>query len=70
VKVRVVRDGYLGYEAQGKVWWWPFWFQLYEKGHVSNTHSTLDAAKEFALRKKAEKKVVWREPIDIFDNQE
>ena len=27
IRYRVVRDRYLGYEAQFKVWWCPFWLQ-------------------------------------------
>ena len=27
IRYRVVRDRWWGYEAQFKVWWWPFWLQ-------------------------------------------
>lgn len=43
-KYRVVRDNWLGYEVQFKVWWWPFWVQC----GVANTHSTLEKAISYA----------------------
>ena len=47
--MRIVRDSFAGYEVQVKFWWLPFiWLQ---KGGL-NTFSTLDAAREFAARKR------------------
>lgn len=39
-KYRVVRDRYLGYEAQFRPWWSPIWLQCYGV----NTSRTLDRA--------------------------
>lgn len=50
---RIVTDKYCGYEVQVKWLFWPFWVM---KG-FSNTHSTIEAAKEFIK----EPKVVWEE---------
>ena len=36
-KYRIVKDRYLGYEAQRKVWWFPFWVDF----GLGNTHSSL-----------------------------
>lgn len=40
---RIVRDSYLGYEAQIKYWWWPFWFAI-----DCNTFPSVERAEEFA----------------------
>lgn len=45
MKYRIVKDCFAGYEAQIKTWWWPFWRQ---KG-FTNTFSTIEAARYFAL---------------------
>ena len=43
-RYRIVTDAYLGFEAQVKMWWFPFmWFQM----DVSNTHTTIDRAEAF-----------------------
>lgn len=43
-KYRVVRDSYLGYEAQVKYWWFPFiWFQM----DRVNTHSSFERAADY-----------------------
>ena len=54
-KYRIVIDNYLGYEAQIKRWWFPFWTQL----NGLNTHITIEQAKEYIERNK--NKVVWGE---------
>ena len=53
-KYRIVRDRYLGYECQ--VWrlWFPFWVQM----DFTNTHSTIENAKEFIMIKNGQE--VWR----------
>ena len=45
-RYRVVRDKWLGYEAQFKVWWWPFWVQChrFNGGCGANTNKTLEQA--------------------------
>lgn len=45
-KYRIVTDSYLGYEVQVWRWWLPVWVQA----GFSNTHSTIDRAKQFAER--------------------
>ena len=40
---RIVRDRYLGYEAQIKYWWWPFWVVI-----DCNTFPSVEGAEEFA----------------------
>jgi hypothetical protein len=48
-KYRVVKDDYLGYEAQVKYWWFPFkWYQL----EYTNTSATLEKALEIIERHK------------------
>ena len=42
-KYRIVTDNYAGYEVQSWRWWWPFWIQ-----GATNTHSTIEAAEEYA----------------------
>ncbi len=29
MKYRIVTDEFLGYEAQFRPWWWPFWMQCF-----------------------------------------
>lgn len=41
-KYRTVRDSYNGYEAQYKLWWFPFWLQI-----ETNTSSNVEQAKKF-----------------------
>lgn len=55
-KHRIVTDRYSGYEVQVKLWWWPFWLQY----RGSNTHASLEKAKEYL----AVRKVVWEEEED------
>lgn len=52
-KFRIVSDSYAGYECQ--IWriWWPFWVQM----GFTNTHTTLEKAKEFIANYK---KVYWQ----------
>jgi len=47
-RFRVVTDKYEGFEVQIKRWYYPFWLQV---GHT-NTHSTIDEAKEFIAKTK------------------
>ena len=39
-KYRVVRDGWNGYEAQFKPWYWPFWSMV----NGCNTYTSKDKA--------------------------
>ncbi len=43
-RYRIVTDAHLGYEAQVRYWWLPFWFQLSDTFHGTNTHSTVEQA--------------------------
>lgn len=45
-KYRIVRDAYAGFEAQYKVWWWPFWIQC----NGINTRATVEDAEALAKR--------------------
>lgn len=46
-------DGYLGYEAQIKKWWFPFfWFECYGFNRFCNTHLSLQKAEDFIERHK------------------
>lgn len=49
---RIVRDNYLGYEVQMRLWWWPFWVEC----DFVNTHSTICKAEAFAQAHAAKKK--------------
>lgn len=44
-RYRIIRDGYAGYEVQVWRWWFPFWIQP-----VTNTHSTVESAEQWAKR--------------------
>ena len=63
-KYRIVKDGYLGFEAQVWRWWWPFWTQM----NFTNTHLTIEKAIEFINRYGIHRPtVVWEsdsKPID------
>ena len=43
IRFRIIKDTYCGYECQ--IWrlWFPFWVQM----NISNTHRTIEEAKEF-----------------------
>ena len=45
-KYRIVRDGYLGYEAQYRKWWMPFYCQI----DFCNTRSTIEESKQLINR--------------------
>lgn len=51
-KYRVVTDKYLGYEAQFKPWYYPFWLQCFGV----NTANTLERAKTTIERHKKHKR--------------
>jgi len=40
-KYRIVKDGYAGYEAQVKRWWFPFWVQI----GFANTNTSVERAR-------------------------
>ena len=46
-RYRVVRDSYLGYGAQFRPWWSPFWMECDRRGGVcgTNTNKTLEDAR-------------------------
>ena len=46
IRYRVVRDRWLGYEAQFKVWWCPIWLQCcqYSGGRGVNSSNSLEQA--------------------------
>ena len=47
-RYRVVRDRWLGYEAQYKAWWWPF-FRPCERGGSGvecNSNYTIESARQ------------------------
>ena len=52
-KYRIVRDNFAGYEAQVWTIWWPFWCQL----GFTNTHRTVEAAKEYIFKRR---EIVWK----------
>ena len=48
-RYRVVADGYAGYEAQVKYWWFPLmWFQI----GFSNTSTSIERARKYIDRHK------------------
>ena len=62
IKYRVVRDNYAGYEVQSWRWWFPFWVMCHGfDGYITNTHISLEKAKEFITNKKNNKKVLYKE---------
>lgn len=57
-RYRVVTDAYLGFQADYRYWWMPFYMQV--KG--TNTWYSLEEALVFLS--KAQYKVVWRDSDD------
>ena len=51
-KYRVVTDEFLGYEAQVKFWWFPFWWFQMDDLCKTNTFSSLSKAEDFIESKK------------------
>jgi len=47
---RIVRDDWCGYEVQRWRWWWPFWIQCWSTRGPTNTHSSIQQAKDFIDR--------------------
>lgn len=60
IKFRIIKDSYAGFEVQAKRWWFPFWIQC----DGTNTHLTLERAKEFIKNGCKEhpkiKTIIWR----------
>lgn len=48
-RYRIVKDHYCGYEAQVKLWWWPFtWYQMGRTGSLGcNSHCSVEDAEKF-----------------------
>jgi hypothetical protein len=44
-RYRVVRDSYLGYEAQFRPWWSPFWWQC----NFVNTNTSIKHARQVCV---------------------
>ena len=42
-KYRIVKDRWNGFEAQQKLWWWPFWEQI----GFTNTHTSIKDARNY-----------------------
>jgi hypothetical protein len=55
-RYRVVTDRYLGFEAQEKHWWWPWWVQC----GYRNTHPSIEKALEHVKRYKRYKSFVQK----------
>jgi hypothetical protein len=51
-RYRVVGDRYLGFEAQFRYWWMPFYMQMWGAG-PANTHRTVDDAERFIAKARA-----------------
>jgi hypothetical protein len=46
-RYRIVKDNYLGYEVQSRMWLLPFWFECNSGTYTTNTHSSIEEAKKF-----------------------
>ncbi len=57
-KYRVVTDNYLGYEAQYKPWFLPFWQQLNGANTRSTIEEALELCKAFKRAKNPAQKIV------------
>ena len=57
-KYRVVTDNYLGYEAQYRPWFLPFWQQLNRTNTRSTIEEALELCKTFKHPKKPTQKTV------------
>jgi hypothetical protein len=55
-RYRVVTDSYLGFEAQVRYWWWPWWLLTQE----GNTHPSIEKALEHIKRYKRHKSFVQK----------
>lgn len=49
-KYRIVTDNFCGYEVQKKEWFMPFWRGCFVNGLFSNTHRTIEEARNFAKK--------------------
>ncbi len=58
INYRVVTDQYLGYEAQVKYWWCPFWIQLGR----ANSHLSIEKAVEY-INHYRERKAFKSKPV-------
>tara|TARA_R110002020_G_scaffold60135_1_gene163252 strand:+ start:162 stop:362 length:201 start_codon:yes stop_codon:yes gene_type:complete len=52
VRYRIVTDEFCGFEAQKKVWYFPFWMEI-----GTNTYYTIEDAESFIGKHKERKKL-------------
>jgi hypothetical protein len=62
-KYRIVKDRYLGYEAQYRYWWFPLWTQIEYTG-ICNTSSSVERAREICCWHKEGKIIEYFNPKD------
>lgn len=46
-KYRIVRDRFLGYEVQKRLWFLPVWYQVSHEYFLTNTFKSIEAAEKF-----------------------
>lgn len=47
-RYRIIKDNYLGYEVQSRMWFLPIWIECSsEMGIMTNTYRSIEEAKEF-----------------------
>ncbi len=57
-KYRIVRDRFLGYEVQKRLWFLPIWYQVsHELFHI-NTFKSIEEAEEFIKKVANENHIV------------
>lgn len=60
-KFRIVNDTYARFEVQCWRLWFPFWIQCHSGNSSTNSHLSIERAKEFIQQKKECGKVVYSE---------
>ena len=66
-KYRIVKDKYLGFEVQVKIWWLPFWW--YQCGGINTHHSIENAERYIDIHSENRKVVRIYEVEDATDDE-
>ena len=65
---RIVKDNYLGFEVQKRVWYFPFWRQIRDdKGSFINTSYSIEEAEQLIDIDRRKARATQNKVVKVFD---